>query len=107
MPPRWLLKAVSEIRSDARRERVRFTAKAQDEISSLRLSLDDAIDVLLRLEAGDFRTRIASRESGEWMYVFGTDLVGLPLYIKIVLGRSCRVVSFHEDAEGEDTDDDG
>lgn len=95
MPPRWLLRVLSEIRRLAADERVHFTAKALEELGRL----------LLNLEPADFAARIRSRRAPGWMYVFLPEVAGIRIYLKIVLAGDCRVISFHEDEADAENDE--
>lgn len=71
------------------------------EVGSLTLGLDfdDVCDVLCALKLSDFSGRLASRLTGEWLYVFKPEVGGMILYIKLLLRNDCVVVSFHEDED--------
>jgi len=77
-----------------------LTYKAVREASALGLSPEDVGDVVAGLSGEDSAGRVSSETTGEWMYVFKTDMAGQMLYVKIVLRESCVVVSFHEDEGG-------
>jgi len=66
---------------------VLFTLKARRELAGLQFGLDeqDACDVLAGLSAEDFATRLRSRATKEWAYVFKPQLAGMVLYVKLVL----------------------
>jgi hypothetical protein len=78
---------------------VLFTLKATQELTLLPMGLDvaDACDILANLAAEDSVGRFVSGATGEWMYVFKTDVAGVRVYIKLILRGVCVVVSFHED----------
>jgi hypothetical protein len=102
--PRWLPRTLTRIRELATARQVLFTLKARRELAGLDLGLDeeDACDALSRLEQEDFFERRASARTLEWMYVFKPRVAGTALYVKVIVRRSCIVISFHED-EREDT----
>jgi len=99
---------VRRIRDLAWTRRVRFTAKAFEELrsSSLRLSREEAREALAGLSPTEFRQRIRSRETNELMYVFQPRVSGTVFYLKVVLRDECVVISFHEeeDASGDSQD---
>ena len=99
MPTRWLPHLIARIRALAVERRVRFTAKALRELSNLGLGLDqdDGCDILSRLSPADFRERLLSDRSGEFMYVFKPVVAATTLYLKVVIRGDCIVVSLHED----------
>ena len=84
---------------------LRFTYKAMREAAGLSLSPEDVREVLADLTTGDSIGRLASETTGEWMYVFKSQVGKQTVYIKIVLRDHCVVVSFHGD-EGEDHEED-
>jgi MqsR (Motility quorum-sensing regulator) toxin of toxin-antitoxin system len=96
---RWLPKVVSRIRILAEARKVRFTLKSRRELAELAFGLDeeDACDVLATITVEDSGGRSMSKSTGEWMYVFKPELVGMVLYVKVILRSDCVVVSFHED----------
>ena len=57
------------------------------------------------LSTEDSAGRLASRTTGEWMYVFKPDVGGQIIYVKVMLREKCLVVSLHED-EGADHEED-
>ena len=91
--------ALRRIRRLAVERKVQFTLKALQELASLDLELDveDACDVLARLEGTDLVERLRSELTGEWMYVFKPRVAAVVLYVKVILRNACLVVSFHED----------
>ena len=105
--PRWLRPFLTRTRELALARKVLFTLKARRELAGLQFGLDeqDACDVLAGLSAEDFATRLRSRATKEWAYVFKPQLAGMVLYVKLVLGSDCVVISFHED-EGEGHEED-
>jgi hypothetical protein len=107
VPPRWLLRALEEIRHCGVTRNVDFTLKADEELLGLGLALnrDDACDVLARLSMRDFAERPTSTLTGEFMYVFTPRIAGVPLYVKVILRRRCVVVSFHEEDEARNADE--
>ena len=78
---------------------MRFTLKAPQELAALELGFDesDACDILKRLGTADFRDRLTSETTGEWMYVFKPTVAVTVVYVKVILRDDCIVVSFHED----------
>jgi hypothetical protein len=105
--PRWLTEVLTRVRELAAARRVLFTLKARRELATLDTGLDgeDARDILLSLRVEDSSGRLRSAATGEWMYVFKPLLAGTRIYVKLILRRNCVVVSFHEDAYGEDEED--
>jgi hypothetical protein len=99
---RWLRKVLTRVHELAAEGKVRLTAKANRELSSLALGLDpeDVRDVLLGLTVGDSAGRRVSKRTGEWMYVFKPHLGGEIVYMKLILRGECVIVSFHEDEGG-------
>jgi len=102
--PRWLPKVIVRIRELAEHGAVILTLKAQRELAQLGLGLDeeDARDVLRTLDVDDFFERRASDATGEWMYVFKPAITAQRLYVKVIVRKSCVVISFHEDEEHDD-----
>src|SRR5687768_11408198 len=100
---RWLVAALEQIHELASKGRVRFTLKAFRELAVLDTGFDenigldeeDAQDVLANLTAVDFIERIASKETGEWMYVFKPHVGEVVLYVKVIVRGDCVVISFH------------
>ena len=103
--PRWLPKALKRIQELAAADKLRLTYKAMREALVLGLGPEDVRDVIESLSADDSAGRLASRMTGEWMYVFKPDVAGQIIYVKVVLREDCLVVSFHED-EGTDHEED-
>jgi hypothetical protein len=66
---------------------------------------DDACTVLADLKAEDSAGRLASRVTGEWMFVFKPRVAGTLVYVKLILRDDCVVVSFHEE-EGDREEED-
>ena len=104
--PRWLPKVLREIARLAAARRLSFTYKALRELAALELGLDvdDARDVLMRLDAADSVGRRASSATGEWMYIFKPTVETVVVYVKVILRSDCVVVSFHTDEESSDDD---
>jgi hypothetical protein len=107
VPPRWLVRALEEIRRCGRMRSVDFTIKADEELLGLGLALnrDDACDVLASLSIRDFAERTVSTLTGEVMYVFTPRVAGIFLYVKLLLRRRCVVISFHEQDDARDGGD--
>lgn len=95
--PRWLPMVLKRIHDLAAAGAVRLTYKAEREALLLGLSPEDVLGVIAGLCTGDSGGRVASETTGEWMYVFKSDVGGQVLYVKLVLRKDCVVVSFHED----------
>jgi hypothetical protein len=95
----WLPSALRRIRERARAGRVFVTRKAEREMRALRLTFDDATDILAALAPEDSAGRVRARLAGEWMYVFRPYAAGTHLYLKVLLRVRCVVVSMHEDEE--------
>jgi len=106
--PRWLSRLLARIHTLAEQGRVRFTLKALRELAALGLGLDetDACHTLTGLTAKDFRGRLVSRLTGEWMYVFGPRVGGTMVYLKLILREDCVVISFHEEEVEDDDQED-
>ena len=98
---------LKRIRRLAAQRCVRFTLKAQQELTLLGWGFDteDACQVIAGLSARDFSDRLVSSITGEWMYVFKPPVSGVILYIKLVLRSDCVIVSFHEDTGDEHEQD--
>jgi hypothetical protein len=107
--PRWLLRALTRIRTLAAAERVVFTLKARRELATLafRLEETDARDILARLATEDSVGRVESVSTGEWMYLFKPSFGGTTLYLKVIVRSRCILVSFHEDEGGGHEEDGG
>ena len=82
-----MLPVLTRTRELALARKVLFTLKARRELAGLQFGLDeqDACDVLAGLSAEDFATRLRSRATKEWAYVFKPQLAGMVLYVKLVL----------------------
>ena len=80
--------------------------KALQELAALDVGLDeeDACDVLANLGPSDLAERLASKKTGEWMYVFKPSVGGVAVYVKVVLRAGCVVISFHEEEDRSDED---
>ena len=107
MRHKWLPATLAGIRELAAQRKVRFTLKALQELAGLDQGLDqeDACGVLLELSPGDLVKRLASRKTGEWMYVFKPTVAGTVIYVKVVLRDDCVVISFHDEGgEGDESD---
>lgn len=102
--PRWLDEVMERIRQAARDGNVRFTLKALRELAALDLELDetDVCEILLELQTKDFRSRIVSDLTSEYLYIFAPQVAGLEIYVKVVIRSHCVVISFHEDLKHED-----
>ena len=96
----WLRKVLNRIHELAAEGRYGLTYKAQWEAESLGLAPEDVRDILIRLGASDSAGRVASRTTGEWMYVFRPEVGAQVLYVKLIVRDGCVVVSFHEDEGG-------
>jgi hypothetical protein len=94
----------AHVRTLATEGKVRFTLKAVRELAAIGLDSGDATEILAVLRPSTFVERLASRVTGEWMYVFGPDVEGMAIYLKLILRAGCLVVSFHEE-EGDGEDD--
>jgi len=103
---RWLAAVLERIHELASQGRVYFTLKALRELAALDVGLDeeDAQHVLANLAAGDFVERIASRKTGEWMYVFKPRVGEVVAYVKVIVRSNCVVISFHEEKDQIDED---
>jgi len=77
-------------------------------LTALDLGFDesDACDILKRLRTADFRERQASETTGEWMYVFLPRIAGVRLYLKVIIRADCVVVSFREQVDHEQAEED-
>jgi hypothetical protein len=80
--------------------------KALRELAALEMGLDeeDARHVLANLTVSDFLERVASKKTGEGMYVFTPRLGGVVVYVKVIVRSNCVVISFHEE-EGQIDED--
>ena len=89
------------IRTLAAQGKVRFTAKALEELWELDLGLDsdDAIQILQDLVPRDLKSRLISRLTGESMYVFSPTVANVALYLKLIVRTECVIISFHQDAD--------
>jgi len=94
---RWLPKVLKRLHEYAAAGQIRLTFKAAQETLLLGLSPEDVRDVIEGLDAHSFADRLASKATGEWMYVFKPDVGDQIIYLKLILRESCVVVSFHED----------
>ncbi len=105
--PRWLPRVLTRVHELAAQQKVRFTLKARRELAGLGLGLDhqDAVEVLANLTAEDSAGRLISERTGEWMYVFRPRIAGMVVYVKLVLRTECVVVSFHEEGDDHDLED--
>lgn len=104
MSPRWLPAAIEKIRRRAQDGNVLFTLKALRELAELDLELDetDVCEVLKNLHEGDFRNRVASTVTREYLYIFAPTIASVEVYLKVVIRDHCVVISFHEDRTHED-----
>jgi len=104
MTGRWVTSILRKIRGLAARRRVRFTLKAVQELGRLGMGLDedDACDVLASLTRTDLVGRLVSEKTGEWMYVFKPSVAGVVVYVKVIVGADCVVISFHEEEESDE-----
>lgn len=95
----WLTKTIKLIHKLAQEKRVAFTHKATLEVSNLDFGLDfdDVCDVLMALNKQDFKERLKSHATGEWLYIFKPEIACTVIYTKLLLRRDCIVISFHED----------
>lgn len=102
---RWLWKALTRIREQAKARRVRFTYKALVELASLELGLDqdDCCEVLAAMTTADSAGRVRSPLTDEWMYIFKPRIGNMRAYVKVILRADCVVISFHDEVT---TDDD-
>jgi hypothetical protein len=100
----WLSRVLDRIHKLANQGKVRFTAKAINELRGLDLGLGafDAIDILVALAPTDAAGRLRSSVSSEWLYVFKPTVAEIVLYVKVVLRADCVVVSFHKDQSDEE-----
>ena len=96
---RWLPATLKMIHKLAKKKKVVFTHKVALEVAHLDLGIDfdDVCDVLSSLIAADFRERLKSKSTNEWLYVFKPEVGGTVLYVKLLLRAECVVISFHED----------
>src|SRR5215470_5495749 len=102
---RWLLRILKRIHESAAAGRLWLTYKAEAEALLFCFSPDDVREILAGLDAEDCAGRRASATTGEWMYVFKSDVGGQSIYVKVLLREDCVVVSFHEDAGGRHEED--
>ena len=101
--PRWLPKTIGQIQQLVQAGHVRFTLKALRELTTLELSLDetDICEILAGLHESDFRSRIISTITQEYLYVFSPKVADVEMYLKVVIRVNCVVISFHEDLTNE------
>ena len=105
---RWRATSVlRQISGLAAEWKVRFTLKAFQELGRLGMGLDedDACDVLANLTRSEMVGRLVSEKTGEWMYVFKPSIGGSVVYVKVVLRSDCVVISFHDEGDHGDEDD--
>jgi Motility quorum-sensing regulator, toxin of MqsA len=104
---RSLTTVLTRIRELAIQRRVRFTLKAFRELVALDVGLDeeDACHLLANLAGSDFVERLASKRTGEWMYVFKPSVGEVIVYLKLILRSECVVISFHGEEDQTDEDD--
>lgn len=102
--PRWLPKIIDLIKDLSSRGKVNFTLKSLRELESLEMGLDetDVCEILAGLKTVDFKTRITSTITQEFLYVFTLRIADTDIYVKIALRANCIVISFHEDFKNED-----
>ncbi len=98
--PGWLVRILERIHEFAAEGRYRLTYKALREAESLGFAPEDVQGVLVRLGTSDSAGRVASRTTGEWLYVFKPCVGAEVLYVKLIVRNGCVVVSFHEDEGG-------
>lgn len=108
MPQRWLTTTLIRIHQHAAQGSVRFTLKALQELDELGLGLDedDGLDIVANLSARDFSERVLSSLTNEWMYVFKPMVAETVIYIKLIVRVDCVIISFHEDRDQTDEDND-
>ena len=101
--PRWLQKTIEQIHQLAQAGQVGFTLKALRELATLELGLDetDICEILAGLKESDFRSRIASTITQEYLYVFSPKVADVEIYLKVIVRTNCVVISFHEDLNNE------
>lgn len=101
--PTWLPKIIDRVRQSGREGSVRFTLKALKELATLELGLDetDVCGILAELNERDFRSRIVSAVTLEYLYIFVPKVAGMEIYLKVVVRAHCVVISFHEDYKDE------
>ena len=65
----------------------------------MELGLDetDVCDFLADIRQSDFRERMISTVTGEFLYVFVSSIEDIDIYSKILIRENCVVISFHED----------
>ena len=103
--PQWLTGALQRVRELAAERKVQFTYKALRELAELGLDEEDACQALENLATPDFTSRVRSRRTQEWMYIFKPSIADILVYLKVILRDECVVISFHEDIGGERNDD--
>ena len=86
------------IKDLAERGRVLATRKAVQELEDLDVSLhpSDIRELLLDLKSSDAVKRLKSDVDGTWLYVFGVEVEGLKVYLKLAVRNDCVVISIHE-----------
>jgi hypothetical protein len=106
-PPGGVAAALKRIGDLTLWGRVKFTYKARRELAELRLAQVDACEVISCLTLEHLVGRLVSEHSGEWLYVFRIEIVGLQVYVKLILRDECVVVSFHEESVPDASQDQG
>lgn len=105
--PRGVDRVLRRVRALAAERRVRFTLKALRELAALDLDATDACEVIEALKTRDFVQRLVSDATGEGMYVFKPRVAETWIYLKLILREGCLVVSFHEDEDRDDDEEEG
>ena len=98
VPARGIAGALKRIHDLTFLGRVQFTHKAWRELAELRLARIDACEVISSFESEHLVGRVTSEHTDEWLYVFRSEIAGLPIYVKMVLRDDCVVISFHEES---------
>jgi hypothetical protein len=104
--PSELAKTLRRIHTLAADQRVQFTLKALREMAVLGLDAVDACEILEGLKGEDFVKELVSDATGERMHVFKPHVGGTLVYVKLILRDDCVVVSFHEDEDEYDEEND-
>ena len=102
---RWLTKVLRRVQDLALQRRLRLTAKASQEIAALGLDPEDVRDALMKLKSADLDGRKISHVTGEWLYIFKRHAEEELVYIKLILRGECVLVSFHQDEEDDERND--
>ena len=99
--PNWLPAIIDRLRTLTVAGDVRFTQKALRELALLELGFDetDVCEILAGLQESDFRSRVVSTITQEYLYIFALHVADIEIYLKVAVRAHCVVISFHEDVK--------